>query len=153
MYDAENIKFKFSRLRRHLKRTVHRQDFGAKPNLANHNGAPTQLYGEINPRFGTDLYFAEICRRTILISLCSGFFLKRSLHVCVAMSVSIRTNFKPDLISWLTVARLAPNILSGSTTSRITRCDWPNFHFRALFGWKTKCVTPVFHDQNKVLRK
>ena len=36
--------------------------------------------------------------------------------------------------SWLTVARLAPNILSGSTTSRITRCDWPNFHFRALFG-------------------
>ena len=38
------------------------------------------------------------------------------------------------VISWLTVARLAPNILSGSTTSRITRCDWPNFHFRALFG-------------------
>ena len=36
--------------------------------------------------------------------------------------------------SWLTVTRLAPNILSGSTTSRITRCDWPNFHFRALFG-------------------
>ena len=36
--------------------------------------------------------------------------------------------------SWLTVARLAPNILSGSTTSRITRCDWPNFHFRGFFG-------------------
>ena len=39
-----------------------------------------------------------------------------------------------NIKSWLTVARLAPNILSGSTTARITCCDWPNFHFRALFG-------------------
>ena len=42
--------------------------------------------------------------------------------------------YRIDGISWLTAARLAPNILSGSTTSRITRCDWPNFHFRAFFG-------------------
>ena len=44
MYDAENVGFKFSRLRRHLnfyvKRTVYGQDFGAKFNLTYHNGAP-----------------------------------------------------------------------------------------------------------------
>ena len=28
------------------------------------------------------------------------FFLERSLHACVAMCVSIQTNFKPDLISF-----------------------------------------------------
>ena len=39
-------------------------------------------------------------KRTILISQCSGFFLERSLRVCVATSVSIRTNFKPDFISF-----------------------------------------------------
>ena len=57
-----------------------------------------QFQGEISPGFGTDHYLAEIYERTILISQCSGFFLKRSLHVCVATSVSIRTNFKLDLI-------------------------------------------------------
>ena len=40
----------------------------------------------------------------------------------------------PRIKSWLPAARLAPNILSASATSRITRRDWPNFHFRALFG-------------------
>ena len=37
---------------------------------------PTQFQGEINPCFGTDLYFAEIYKRTILISQCSTVFLK-----------------------------------------------------------------------------
>ena len=50
---------------------------------------PTQCQGEISPRFGTD--FAEIYKRTISISQCSGFSLKRSLHVCVVTSASIRT--------------------------------------------------------------
>ena len=43
-------------------------------------------------------------------------------------------NSMVSLSSWLTVTRLPLNILSASATSRITRCDWPNFHFRALFG-------------------
>ena len=47
-----------------------------------------------------DLYLTEIYKRTILIFKRSGFVLKGSLHVCVARFVSIRTNFKPDLISF-----------------------------------------------------
>ena len=39
---------------------------------------PTQFEGEISPSFGKELYFTEIYNRTILISQCSGFFLKRA---------------------------------------------------------------------------
>ena len=51
---------------------------------------PTQFQGEISPHLGTDLFFAEIYKRTILISQCAGFFLEGALHVCFAMSVSIQ---------------------------------------------------------------
>ena len=36
----------------------------------------TQFQGEISARLGTDLYFTEIYKRTVLISECSGFFLE-----------------------------------------------------------------------------
>ena len=65
------------------------------------------------------------------------------------ISKNLHSKYKLNTTSWLTVTRLPPNILSASATSRITRCDWPNFHFRALFGLTKKCVTPVFHDQTK----
>ena len=61
---------------------------------------PTQFQSKICPRFGTNLYITEIYKRTILISHCSFVFLKRSLHVFVAKSGFIRTNFKPDLLSF-----------------------------------------------------
>ena len=47
--------------------------------------------------WGRSLYFTEIYERTMLFQ-CSILFLRRSLHVCVATSVSIRTNFKSNLI-------------------------------------------------------
>ena len=34
---------------------------------------PTRFHVELGPRFGTDLYFAEIHKRRILISQCSVF--------------------------------------------------------------------------------
>ena len=40
---------------------------------------PTHFQGEVSPCFGTDLYFTEIYKRTILISQCSGFFLNSIL--------------------------------------------------------------------------
>ena len=49
-------------------------------------------------------------------------------------SSELWTEYRKQRNSWLTVARLPPNILSASATTRITRCDWPDFHFRALFG-------------------
>ena len=61
---------------------------------------PTQFQSKIGPRFGTDLYVTEIYKRTILISHCLFVFLKRSLHVFVATSGFIRTNFKLDLFSF-----------------------------------------------------
>ena len=40
-------------------------------------------------------------KRTIFVSQCSDvFFLKMSFHVCIATSVSIQTNFKPELTSY-----------------------------------------------------
>ena len=65
------------------------------------------------------------------------FFVSRKQRLSAGKdwSQGIKTNFSGQNInSWLTVTRLPPNILSASATSRITRCDWPNFHFRALFG-------------------
>ena len=50
------------------------------------------LHGEISQRLGTDIYFTEIYKITISISQCSFLFLKRILHVCVATSLSIRSN-------------------------------------------------------------
>ena len=53
------------------------------------------------PTFGTDLHFAEICKRTIRILQYSDFcFLERGLHVCVDTSISMRANFKSDFISF-----------------------------------------------------
>ena len=60
----------------------------------------TRFHVELGPRFGTDLYFAEIYKRRILISQCSVFlflFLERNLHVWVVASVSVLTNIKPNL--------------------------------------------------------
>ena len=58
---------------------------------------PTRFHGEISPHFGTDLYFTEIYKRTVLISQCSGFFLKGA---CMYVLLRVRTNFKADLISF-----------------------------------------------------
>ena len=56
---------------------------------------PTQFQGEISPRLGKDIY--KILQKTILISLCLGFFPKMSLNVCVATFLSIQANLRPDL--------------------------------------------------------
>ena len=56
---------------------------------------------KINELFSPATLASQVLyKRTILISQCSGFFLETSLRVCVATSVSIRTNFKPDFISF-----------------------------------------------------
>ena len=67
----------------------------------------------------------------------------------------VSTRKQQNTLQLTTIKKFAvpPNILSASATSRITWSDWPDFHFRALFGWTKKYVTPVFHDQNKVPRK
>ena len=52
-------------------------------------------FSDICAHFGTDVYFAEIHKTTTLISQCC-------LRVCVATSVLIQSNFKPDLICFTT---------------------------------------------------
>ena len=54
---------------------------------------PTQCQGEINPRFGTDIY--KNLQKNNIDILMFSFSLKMSLDVCVATSVSIQTNFNP----------------------------------------------------------
>ena len=61
---------------------------------------PTQFQSKISPRFVTNLYIIKIYKRTILISHCSFVFLKRSLHIFIATSGFIQTNFEPDLFSF-----------------------------------------------------
>ena len=96
---------------------------------------------KINPSSETDLYFIEVCKITISISQCSGFFLKRRLYVCVARSVSIRTNFKPDLIFFLVLITLL---------SRLSQ--WITYNFKptitlfcALNNRSKKVVTVFGH--------
>ena len=55
------------------------------------------------PTFRTDLYFTEIHKITISTCQCSAFFLTEAcMYVCLAISVSIKSNFKPDLIFFST---------------------------------------------------
>ena len=60
---------------------------------------PTQFQIEISPRFGIDLILQKFTKEHYLYPNVRFFFLKRSLHVCVATSVFIGTNFKPALFS------------------------------------------------------
>ena len=78
--------------------------------------------------------FYRIYKRTILIPQCSGFFLKNSLHVSVAMSVSIRTNFKPDLIS----------LISNTIVTFIPLFGQRWQHFDLVFGHKSTFGQNIF---------